>query len=148
VVADPREGRALRDDRITTNLNICEHPEPVAELRRQYETVSSTLGYRDLQHPVGSDVAQLKIMLHALGYFRPDEPELVPGGENWLRYTSEAVEAVDRFRADHDLTTTEWGTPPGWVDRELVDLLWAELAAAGKEREVREAVRPLTAIRR
>lgn len=147
VVADPREGHALRDDGVSTHLNVCEHPEPVAELRRQYESVSSTLGYRPLQHPVGNDVAQLKIILHALGYFRADEPELTPG-EGWTRYTREAVEAVDRFRRDHGLTGPERGTPPGWVDRALVDLLWAELASRGREREVREAIRDLTAIRR
>lgn len=147
LVADPREGWALRDDGVSTNLNVCEHSEPVAELRRQYETVSGTLGFRELQHPMGDDVAQLKILLHALGYFRPDEPELTPD-DDWTRYTREAVDAVDRFREEQGLTGTEWGTPPGWVDREVVDRLWAEASAQGKERQVRNAFRELTAIRR
>lgn len=148
VVADPREGRAARPDGVSTDLNVCEHPTPVAELRRQWGAVSGTLGHRELQHPVGTDVAQLKIMLHALGYFRPDEEELSREGD-WNRYTVEAVEAVDRFRADHGLSTPQQGgSPPGWVDTQLVELLWSELAAAGRALEVREAVRDLTAIRR
>jgi uncharacterized Ntn-hydrolase superfamily protein len=147
IVADPREEVALREDGVTTHLNVCEHPEPVGELRRQYETVSGTLGYRELQHPDGNDVAQLKIILHALGYFRAEQTEL-ERDEEWTRYTPEAVEAVDRFRAARGLSTTEWGTPPGWVDQELVELLWSELEALGRDREVREAVRELTRIRR
>lgn len=147
LVADPREGRAARPDQVAVGLNVCEHPTPVAELRRQYETVSSTLGYRELQHPVGRDVAQLKIILHALGYFRPEQDTLERGDE-WMRYTRETVEAVDRFRADQGLSTPERGSPPGWVDRELVDLLWRELHARGQAEQVREEIRELTAIRR
>ncbi len=46
IVADPRPGHSRRPDRVTADINVCEHPEPVAELRRIYDTISQTLGYR------------------------------------------------------------------------------------------------------
>lgn len=147
LVADPREGGALRDDGISTNLNVCEHPTPVAELRRQYDAVSGTLGFRELQLPEGNDVIQLRILLHALGHYRADEPELPPVAE-LRRYDAALVEAVDGFREAQGLSTPRMGTPPGWVDREMVDLLWAHVERAGLTREVRERIRNLTAIRR
>jgi uncharacterized Ntn-hydrolase superfamily protein len=147
LVADPRPGVATRDDHISVNINICEHAEPVAELRRQYESVSGTLGFRTLEQHTGSDVAQLKIMLHALGYYRADQPELDRGPE-LQRYTADAIVAVDRFRDDRGLTTGTAGTPAGWVDRALVDALWAALQEAGKAAEVRKMVREMTVIRR
>jgi uncharacterized Ntn-hydrolase superfamily protein len=72
VVADPREGRAQRPDGISTNVNVCEHPEPVAELRRIYDAIGQSLGFRTLQIFSGRDVLQLKIMLQALGYLSPE----------------------------------------------------------------------------
>ena len=42
------------------NINVCEHPEPVAELRRVYDTASETLGFRKLEQFAGRDVLQLK----------------------------------------------------------------------------------------
>ncbi len=147
IVADPRQDRATRPDRVTTHLNVCEHPEPVGELRRQYDAVAGVLGYRTLEHAVGTDVAQLKVMLHALGYYRPDQPALEPD-EDWLRYTREAADAVDRFREDSGLSTPRTGTPPGYVDRATVEQLWAALEAADRARDVRARVRELTVIRR
>ncbi|HSG63664.1 MAG TPA: DUF1028 domain-containing protein, partial [Gammaproteobacteria bacterium] len=58
VVADPREGRSRRPDGITVNINVCENPEPVFELRRVYDTISQTLGYRTLEQHRGRDVWQ------------------------------------------------------------------------------------------
>ncbi|TVR64708.1 MAG: DUF1028 domain-containing protein [Gemmatimonadales bacterium] len=147
LVADPRDDGALRDDGISTNLNICEHPTPVAELRRQYDTVSGTLGFRPLQLPEGDDVAQLRILLHALGFYRADETELPPVNQ-LRRYDSTLVEAVDRYREDRGLSTPSMGTPPGWVDREMVERLWAEVEAAGLTQPVRERIGHLTRIRR
>jgi uncharacterized Ntn-hydrolase superfamily protein len=147
LVADPREGRATRPDRVTTNLNVCEHPEPVGELRRQHDAVAGVLGYRELALPAGGDVAQLKILLHALGYYRAGEAEL-QRDDDWFLYTREAADAVDRFREAEGLTTSRLGTPPGYVDRATVDRLWAALEGQGKARAVRERVRELTAIRR
>jgi uncharacterized Ntn-hydrolase superfamily protein len=147
LVADPREGRAIRPDRVTTNLNVCEHPEPVGELRRQYEAVGGALGYRTLEHPVGSDVAQLKIILHALGHYRPEQQEL-ERDDDWLRYTREAADAVDRFRAAEGLSTPRLGSPPGFVDRATVARLWEALERAGLDGQIRVQIRDFTAIRR
>ena len=76
LVADPRPGMSRRPDGQTVNINVCEHPEPVRELRRIYDTASETLGFRTLEQPIGRDVLQLKIMLHALGFFRPGDKEI------------------------------------------------------------------------
>src|SRR4029453_8160371 len=76
MVADSRPGRSRRADGITVNINVCENPEPVAELRRIYNAISQTLGYRQLEQFSGNDIWQLKVMLNALGLFRPNEKEL------------------------------------------------------------------------
>ena len=70
VVADPRPGRSRRADGVTANISVCENSEPVAEMRRIYDAVSQTLGYRTLQQFSGADVWQLKVMLQALGFYR------------------------------------------------------------------------------
>ncbi len=99
IVADARPGRSRRADGVTVNINVCEHPEPVAELRRVYNTISQTLGYRQLEQFTGNDVWQLKVMLNALGLFRPNEKELRRDVPDALVYTPEAVASVDAFRA-------------------------------------------------
>ena len=76
VVTDPRPGRSRRSDGLTANINVCENPEPVAELRRIYDNISQTLGYRTLQQFSGGDVWQLKVMLNALGLYRASETTL------------------------------------------------------------------------
>jgi uncharacterized Ntn-hydrolase superfamily protein len=147
VVADPRPGRSRRPDRVTADINVCEHPEPVAELRRVYDTISETLGFRTLQQFSGGDVWQLKLMLHALGRFRPEQPELARDGTANV-YTPDAVAAVDAFRAAEGLATPAMGSPPGLVDADTIARLWAALERAGKAEEVRRMIRELTAVRR
>lgn len=147
MVADPREGVSRRPDGQTVHINVCEHPTPVAEVRRIYDTVSGTLGFRTLQQMSGSDVFQLKIILHALGYFRSEVEELDRGEDSYL-YTREAVEAVDRFRADQGLSTPDVGSPPGLVDPATVERLWSELEARGLAAEVRGRILELTQVRR
>jgi uncharacterized Ntn-hydrolase superfamily protein len=147
LVADPRAEVATRPDRVSVNLNICEHPDPVEELRRQYEAVSGTLGFRTLEQPVGSDIGQLRIILHVLGYYRSEEAAL-PRDDEFLRFTPQLAEAVDRFREAEGLSTPAVGSPPGWVDQEMVDRLWTAVEAQGSGLEVREAIRELTQIRR
>jgi uncharacterized Ntn-hydrolase superfamily protein len=146
VIADPRPGESVRPDGRSVFLHICEHPEPVQELRRQYESVSQTLGYRTLQRYSGSDVWQLKVILHALGDFRPGEDALSRDGE-WGDFSGELALAVDDFRARAGLSVTDDGTPSGFVDGETVKELWAVLAKAGKAREVRTQLRSVTRIR-
>ena len=70
IVADPREGMARRTDGQTVFINICEHADPVAEMRRVYDAITETLGFREITQTAGNDIFQLKIMLNALGYFR------------------------------------------------------------------------------
>jgi len=147
VIADARPGRSRRADGMTAKINVCEHPDPVAELRRIYDAISQTLGYRSLQSFSGSDVWQLKIMLHALGYYRANEKELARG-DDAFSYTADAIAAVDAFRAAERLAGPAVGSPSGLVDQETVIRLWASLERAGKANAVRQRLLDLTAVRR
>jgi uncharacterized Ntn-hydrolase superfamily protein len=146
-VADPREGMAQRPDGETVFIHVCEHPTPVAELRRIHDTVSGTLGYRSLEQFAGDDVAQLKIILHALGYYLPDLPEL-PRDARMRTYDEPTAAAVDVFRRDQGLSTPDDGSPSGLVDDDTVAALWRALDEAGKAVGVRTELRTLTRIRR
>ncbi|MFN8574057.1 MAG: DUF1028 domain-containing protein [Gemmatimonadaceae bacterium] len=147
VVADPRPGRSRRTDGITAQISVCENADPVAELRRIYDAISQTLGFRTLQAFSGNDVWQLKVMLHALGFFRPTDAELTRG-DDAPAYTAEAVQAVDAFRASEQLSGPTAGSPSGLVDAETVARLWAALERAGKAQAVREQLLESTAVRR
>jgi hypothetical protein len=120
----------------------------VAELRRIYNTISQTLGFRQLEQLTGNDIWQLKVMLHALGLFRPNEPELRRDVPDALVYTPEAVAAVDAFRSAEHLSLPALGSPPGLVDDDTVARLWAALQRVGKADSVRQALLETTAIRR
>ena len=146
VVADPREGRSRRADGITANLNVCEHAEPVAELRRIYDSISQTLGYRMLQQYSGGDVWQLKVMLHELGYYQSEAAALDPRRAGASAYTSDVVAAVDAFREAEGLGGP--GVPAGLVDAPTVARLWAALERAGKADAVRARLLDVTAVRR
>lgn len=138
MVADPR--RKHRDgSNITVNLQVAEHPEPVAELRRQYGTIRQRLGYRTFRLIEGPDVRELKRTLHELGYYRKDAaPEEVTAqlresGGNV--YDVDAAEAVDRFRKEHGLPVPGdgLGHGRGIVDEEFLRQL--QLASAAKRKE-------------
>lgn len=148
IVADSRSGRSRRPDGVTANINVCEHPEPVAELRRIYDSISQTVGYRTLQQYAGGDVWQLKVMLNALGHYRPNETPLRRDLPDALVYTPEAVAAVDVFRAAEKLSLPSLGSPAGLVDEDTVARLWAALTRAGKADAVRQALLDATAVRR
>jgi uncharacterized Ntn-hydrolase superfamily protein len=148
VVADPRPGMSRRTDGQTVNINICEHEQPLAELRRVYDAVSQTLGYRTLQQYSGGDVYQLKVMLNALGYFKPGET-LSPRMADANLFTADVVAAVDAFRTSEGMGTPRiGGSPAGLVDPETVQRLWAALAKAGKDNTVRQLLLDITMIRR
>ena len=144
IVADPRPGMARREDGLTVQINVCEHEDPLAEMRRIYDAISETLGFRILQQEVGRDIHQLKLMLHELGYFRPDADDVSPRDEDWNVYTQEAVDAVDRYRAEQGWRTTV----PGYVDAATIARLWTDLAAAGMAEEVRRRLLEVQRIRR
>ena len=146
VVADPRRGRSRRADGVTANINVCENEDPVAELRRIYDAISQTLGYRTLQQFSGSDVWQLKVMLQALGLYRANEPPLDARAPGANSYTPDVIAAVDSFRTTERLGGG--GTPAGLVDQETVERLWEALERAGKARAVRELLLEATAVRR
>jgi hypothetical protein len=133
---------------VTVNINVCENPKPVAELRRIYNTISQTLGFRQLEQFTGNDIWQLKVMLHALGLFRPNEPKLERDVPDALVYTPEAVAAVDAFRSAERLSLPALGSPPGLVDDDTVARLWAALQRVGKADSVRQSLLETTAIRR
>ena len=135
LVADPREGMSRRPDGVTVDINVCEHPRPVEEMRRIYDTVSETLGFRELRQFVGNDVIQLKVMLHALGYYRPEAEAVDIEAPEARVYGLDAMGAVDRFRADQ-----QWQSSgvPGYVDARTVARMWALLDAAGLRDQVRE----------
>jgi len=69
-IADPNDpGRG--GDYIALAIEVGEHPEPVAEMKRIYYTTGRHLGYRSFARVEGQDVIEMKRMLHALGYWRP-----------------------------------------------------------------------------
>ena len=144
LVADPRPGMSRRPDGVTVDINVCENPEPVREVRRIYDTVSEALGFRTLRQFAGRDVLQLKLMLHALGYFRPDVSELSLEGPNADVYDPEAIEAVDRFRADQGWQTAV----DGFVDARTISELSSQLEVDGRAEEIREKLLEIVRVRR
>lgn len=148
VVADARPGMSRRSDGQTANINVCEHADPVGELRRIYDAVSQTLGYRTLEQHAGGDVYQLKVMLNALGLYKRGETVPARGPEANL-FTAETVAAVDAFRTSEAMgTPAVGGSPAGLVDTETVARLWAALERAGKAAAVRQQLLDVTLIRR
>ena len=144
LVADPRPGMSRRPDGVTVDINVCEHPHPVAEVRRIYDTISETLGFRTLQEFGGQDVVQLKLILHALGYWRP-ELSAVPLDEAGLeRYDAEAIDAVSRFRSDQG-----WqNAVAGLVDARTIERLWLRLSEAGLADDLRRRILEIARVSR
>ena len=143
LVADPRPGMSRRPDGQTVNINVCEHPDPVKELRRIYDTASETLGFRTLEQPIGRDVLQLKIMLHALGFYRVGEKEIDARSPQANIYTQDAVEAVDKFRSAQGWQTTV----PGYVDARTIAQLWKRLEEIGRADTIRRRLLELQRVR-
>jgi uncharacterized Ntn-hydrolase superfamily protein len=139
-IADPKNpGRG--GDYIALAIEVGEHAEPVAELKRIYYTTARRLGYRSFSRIDGPDVVELKRMLHALGYWRadlqafPDPQAGAAGGSSQAqrdlaRFDDEAIAAVDKFRADKGLNYQ--GNPAGLVDARFIDALRAAYYAKKK----------------
>ncbi len=90
-VADPdNPGRG--GDHLAVSIDVGEHPRPVAEMKRIYYTTQRRLGYREFSEVSGDDVVELKRMLHALGYWRPD---------------LEAFPEPPEFEVDRDLSRSD-----------------------------------------
>jgi uncharacterized Ntn-hydrolase superfamily protein len=126
-VADPNvPGRG--GDHIALAIEVGEHPEPVAEMKRIYLTTARRLGYRAFSRVEGADVLELKRMLHALGYWRATLATFPEGAaaremQGLNVFDDEAIAAVDKFRADNGLVYQ--GNPPGLVDGRFVEALRA-----------------------
>jgi uncharacterized Ntn-hydrolase superfamily protein len=148
IVADPRPGMSRRTDGVTANISVCENPEPVAEMRRIYDAISQKLGYRTLQQFSGGDIVQLKIMLHALDFYKKGEASIETRGRDANVYDNETIAAVDAFRASEKLGGPSVGSPSGLVDEETVSHLWAALERAGKAQNVRQQLLEITLVRR
>lgn len=70
-VADPNNpGRG--GDNISLAIEVGEHEEPVGEMKRIYYRTARRLGFREFSEVRGPDVIELKRMLNALGYWRPE----------------------------------------------------------------------------
>ena len=93
---------------------------------------------------MGRDVLQLKMMLHALDFFRPNTPEFDVAVEDANIYTEEAVEAGDRFRAAQGWQTSV----PGYVSTREIERLWTRLEEAGSADDIRRRLLELQRIRR
>jgi uncharacterized Ntn-hydrolase superfamily protein len=144
LVADPRPGMSRRPDGVTVDINVCANPEPVRELGVIYATISETLGYRTLRQFAGRDVVQLKVILHALGYFAPGATPIRVDAPETSVYGPDAMDAVDRFRRDQGWQTAV----SGFVDSRTIDRLWEELERLGQAESVRAVLLELSSVRR
>ena len=116
------------------------------ELRRIYDVASESLGFRRLEQFIGRDVFQLKLMLHALDYYRPQASQVSLDAPDALMYDQEIVDAVNRFRSDQACQTTV----PGYVDDRTIERLWSllERKAGGRGAATVEGDRAGEALRR
>jgi uncharacterized Ntn-hydrolase superfamily protein len=123
-VADPNDpGRG--NDHITLAIEVGEHPEPVAEMKRIYYTTGRRLGYRSFSKVEGPDVVELKRMLHAVGYWRaslaafPDAPASINTPQmQELRRTNPAE--FDKRTADARAATAAYNRDFAVFDDETI----------------------------
>jgi uncharacterized Ntn-hydrolase superfamily protein len=103
-VADPNNpGRG--GDHIALAIEVGEHAEPVGEMKRIYYTTARSLGYRDFSRIDGPDVAELKRMLHLLGYWRPSlkqfpDPPANVGNQKIAELRKTDPAAADKLQAE------------------------------------------------
>jgi uncharacterized Ntn-hydrolase superfamily protein len=152
-VADPNDpGRG--GDHLSVSIDVGQHEDPVAELRRIYWTTQRRLGYRSFSEIHGRDVVELKRMLHALGYWQKDLQEfprepvvqvdsslLRSDPERFQKQIDERRQAVETYMKElalYDSATMDAvdafrkdhglvfeGNPRGLVDERLVEALRA-----------------------
>ena len=124
-VADPNDpGRG--GDHLSTSIDIGEHADPVAEMKRIYYRTNRRLGYRSFSEISGSDVVELNRMLHDLGYWRKELPKFpdAPGFTPDLSLLRRDPEALSRSYDAFDSLSTAFIAAYGQFDaetREAVD---------------------------
>lgn len=152
LVADPRPEGSRRQDGLSTHLNVCEHPTPVAELRRVHDAVSQKLGYRTLSLFAGADVLQLRILIEeagcAPGSTRGSEVGAEEGDPALRVFDAGLAAAVDACRESVGLSTPAQGSPPGLADAEFVTRMWERIEAEVRGEAVRRRMAPLRRITR
>lgn len=130
-IADPNDpGRG--GDHITLAIEVGEHAEPVAEIKRIYFTTQRRLGYRTFSNVNGPDVVELKRMLHALGYWRPSLaafPDAPP-----LTNNQKMRELQKTNPAQYDKVITEWRRASADYTREYAQYDEEAIAAVDKFR--------------
>jgi uncharacterized Ntn-hydrolase superfamily protein len=137
-VADPNDP-ARGGDHITLAIEVGEHAEPVGEMKRIYYTTGRRLGYRTFSRVEGPDVIELKRMLHALGYWRPElttfpaTPAVNALRNEELRKTDPA--AFDRAQMEARRLSADYQREFGQYDAEAV-------AAVDKFRQDKELAYP------
>jgi uncharacterized Ntn-hydrolase superfamily protein len=160
-IADPNDpGRG--GDHISLAIDVGEHPEPVGEMKRIYDTTSRHLGYRSFSAVEGPDVVELKRLLQRAGYFRKDGPPIPPAPDldfdrSLVRKDPERLRVTfEKFDAEEEAFMKAWavfdpetieaveafrkdhaldheGNPRGLVDAALVEALRRTAGArAGK----------------
>ena len=117
-----RDNPGRGGDHLSWSIDVGERKDPVAEMKRIYYLTAQRLGHRDFSQVTGPDVVELKRMLHAAGYWRPDletfpEPPTFDVDPATFR---EKVDAFEEAYGAYDQepstlstpvgTTTEWST--------------------------------------
>jgi uncharacterized Ntn-hydrolase superfamily protein len=135
-IADPRDpGRG--GDHISLAIDVGEHPEPVAEMKRIYYATARRLGYRSFSAIEGPDVVELKRMLQATGYFRPGAPPIPQRPDLDFDRTLVRKDPA-RLRAlfeEHDRTEEAFMKAWGAYDAEAMDAVDAFRKEHGLESE-------------
>jgi uncharacterized Ntn-hydrolase superfamily protein len=122
-IADPKDpGRG--GDHISLAIDVGEHPEPVGEMKRIYETTARRLGYRSFSAVEGPDVIELKRMLHTAGYWRKGQPAIpeaprLPDYDPALLRTDPA--RLDTLFDEHEGRQKEYMKAWGSFDAEAID---------------------------
>jgi uncharacterized Ntn-hydrolase superfamily protein len=121
-VADPNDpGRG--GDHLSTSIDVGEHAEPVAEMKRIYYRTARRLGWRSFSEISGPDVVELHRMLHALGYWRPglttfpETPKFTPN----LSLLRRDPEALSRSYDVFDSLSTAFLAEYGYFTTETRD---------------------------
>lgn len=131
-IADPNDpGRG--GDHLSVSIDVGEHPHPVQELKRIYYKTRSALGHREFSEIEGRDIVELKLMLHALGYWRRELEEFPPAPEfdadrNLMRTDPAAFRSrLDEYRK----LATEFNEAFAGFDEEVIDAVDAFRADKG-----------------